>query len=276
MSDTDTARRPAAPHHAGTAADRDAPPDHPTILDRADPGRIATDPFPHLVIDDALPADAYRALAGTFPGYNDIAAAGPPPSNQRYPFSAFMIEWAPWMPPAWRAFARTHTSRAFLRQVYRTFAGHWTDAAEAVWAGLEQASLGLFMRDSAEILCDARIELNTPVTERPSSVRGGHLDTPNRLFSALLYMRPADDDTPGGDLALSRFRNGAPPEGVPLDTFAFDDAELETVVTVPYAANRLVIFPNRPTALHGVTPRPLTPWQRNYVFVTAEVEDALF
>jgi hypothetical protein len=273
MSETDTA---PSPHAGRAAAGRDAPPEHPTILDRADPAKIATEPFPHLVIDGALPEAAYRALADSFPGYADVVGAGTPPSNQRYPFSAFMIDWAPWMPAAWKAFARTHTSRAFLRQVHRSFAGHWPEAAEAVWAGLEDASLGLFMRDDAEILCDARIELNTPVTDRPSSVRGGHLDTPNRLFSALLYMRPAGDDTPGGDLALSRFRSGAPPADGPLDRFAFDQADLETVVTVPYAANRLVIFPNRPTALHGVTPRPLTPWQRNYVFVTAEVATELF
>jgi len=250
--------------------------DTATLLDRASPADVRTDPFPHLVLDDALPTDLYRTLAESYPSVEQMVGTSVTlGSNQRFPFSAFMVEWAPWIDAAWQRFAAAHTSRAFLRRVHALFDGHWTDAAEAVWAGLDDARLGLFMRDEADILCDARLEINTPVTERPSSVRGGHLDTPNRLFSALFYMRPPDDDTEGGDLALYRFRDGQVPDG-PLDVFAFPDAQLEEVARVPYAANRLVIFPNRPTALHGVTPRPVTPWTRRYVFVTAEVGRELF
>ena len=52
--------------------------------------------------------------------------------------------------------------------------------------------------------------------------------------------------------------------------------EIEPVATVPYGANRLVLFPNHPHALHGVTPRPPTRHERAYVFITAEVaEDAV-
>lgn len=248
----------------------------PSVLDGLSPADVRTDPFPHVVVGSALPAETYRELAASFPSFAQVAWDGPAPSNQRFAMSAFMYELLDTMPEVWRAFGRLHTSRRFLRQVYALFAGHWTPAAEAAWSRLESAELGLFMRDhDADIRCDARAELNTPVTDQPSSVRGGHLDTANRLFSGLLYMRPDGDDTPGGDLCLYR-----PAPGVDTiarkDAFAFASEELVEAVRVPYAANRLVIFPNSPAAIHGVTPRPLTPWQRNYVFITAEVAADLF
>ena len=248
----------------------------PSVLDGLTPADVRTEPFAHVVVDDALPADAYAALARTFPAFAQVGWDGPAPSNQRFAMSTFVYEILDSMPDAWRLFGARHTSREFLRQVHALFAQHWTPAAESVWARLDTAQLGLFMRDhDADIQCDARAELNTPVTDTPSSVRGGHLDTANRLFSGLLYMRPDGDDTPGGDLCLYR-----PADGVDTverkNAFAFEPDDLVEAVRVPYAANRLVMFPNSPAAIHGVTPRPLTPWQRNYVFITAEVGADLF
>ena len=231
----------------------------PTVLDRARAADVRTDPFPHLVIEDALPAPLCRELAASFPDFRRVGWDGEPPSNQRFALFAFLA-----------------LLRDFLRRVRALFAGHWTEACEHIWAGLDEARLGYVMRDGedADILVDARLELNTPVKDGPSVVRGAHLDTPNRLFSALYYLRRDGDDTPGGDLGLYRFTGAPPAQG--LDRFAFDPEEVEEVARVPYRANTLVIFPNRPTALHGVTARPVTPWQRNYVFITAEVASDLF
>lgn len=262
-------------------ADTAAPPadawtDFASVLDGRTPADVRTEPFAHIVVDNALPAAAYDALASSFPSFREVGWDGTPPSNQRFARSTFLYEILDTVPDCWRAFGARHTSRTFLRQVYALFKGHWTPAAEAEWARLESATLGLFMRDpDADIQCDARAELNTPVTDAPSSVRGGHLDTANRLFSGLLYMRPDGDDTPGGDLCLYRPAAGMDPRAR-KNAFAFDSEELVEAARVPYAANRLVMFPNSPAAIHGVTPRPLTPWQRNYVFITAEVGTDLF
>lgn len=269
MPDTGAVDRPAAPAEGAANA-------FPSVLDRVTPADLRLEPFPHVVIDDALPADSYRLLADSFPSFAQVAWDGPAPSNQRFAMSTFMYEILDSVPDCWRAFGGRHTGRAFLRQVYALFAGHWPPAAEGEWARLDTASLGLFMRDhNADIQCDARAELNTPVTDAPGSVRGGHLDTANRLFSGLLYMRPDGDDTPGGELCLYRPAAGVDPLAR-KDAFAFEAEALVEAVRVPYAANRLVMFPNSPAAIHGVSPRPLTPWQRNYVFMTAEVGRDLF
>lgn len=248
----------------------------PGVLDTVSPADVRLAPFPHIVVDNALPAESYGALADSFPSFRQVAWDGPAPSNRRYAMSTFLYDLVDTLPDAWRAFGHRHTSRAFLREVHALFAGHWTPAAEAVWDQLETATLGLFMRDDdADIQCDARVELNTPVTDAPGSVRGGHLDTANRLFSGLLYMRPDGDDTPGGDLCLYRPAPDFDPKAR-KNAFAFAEAELIEAARVPYGANRLVMFPNSPAAIHGVTPRPITPWQRNYVFITAEAGHDLF
>lgn len=250
----------------------------PTVLDRADRSMIRTEPFPHLVLQDAVPEAAFRALCDSFPDYHHaVSAQGTPPSNARYAVPAFLIGIDQRLPEVWRAFVHRHTAREWLRAVVAFWDGYWLDSQRAVWSGLDTATLGLALQPQAapgDIQVDCRMELNTPTRGPATSVRGGHLDLPSRLFSTLLYMRLPDDDTSGGDLCLYRYR-GAPPTRH-LDRFAFDAAEVEVVATVPYRANTLVMFPNSLSALHGVSPRAEGPHERHYVFITAEVERDLF
>ena len=48
-----------------------------------------------------------------------------------------------------------------------------------------------------------RRSYNSPV-RTPSTVRGPHLDSPFKLFAALLYFRAPEDDSSGGDLEFVR------------------------------------------------------------------------
>jgi len=245
-----------------------------TVLDRATRADIRTDPYPHVVIEDALPADLYARLRATLPASDVIGWVGPKPSNIRLPCSAFRILRDARLDPVWAGFARAHASADFVGRVLDLFEGHWPaippspDAIRAMrWGLLDDPETTPDM-----LAVDARIELNTPVLERPSSVRSGHVDTPNRLFSGLYYLRAEDDDTPGGDLDLHRWRR----EPRDVARYEIGADEIEPVATVPYGANRLVLFPNHPHALHGVTPRPPTRHERAYVFITAEVAEDRF
>lgn len=250
-----------------------------SLLAKATPADVIAEPFPHLVIADAMPADLYRRFVAGMPDYRTVVCDAAPPSNRRYPYSANMILADGRMNPLWPEFCRVHTGPAFFRTVLDLFRDHipahnpglarWLEAHPAPRFGL------LYQDDyeSADVLCDARLEINTPVTGTASAVRGGHLDLPNRLFSGLFYMRAPDDDSVGGDLDLLRWKTGTPSG---LTRFQIPAEELEVVKTVPYAANVFVLFVNTPHALHGVTPRQPTPAQRQYFFVTAEVEEDLF
>jgi len=252
-----------------------------TVLDRARAEDVRAEPFAHLVVREALPADLYSRLAATRPNSDLVGWAGPKPSNIRLPLSARRILDHPRVDPVWKAFVAAHTTRDFLTRVLDLFAAHWPalpPAPEAVAEaplvlldGTGQAAdpaAGEVAAGHSTVRVDARLELNTPVHGGPSRVRGAHVDTPNRLFSGLFYLRAADDPTPGGDLVLYRRRagTGADPGGYEIA----EDA-VTAVAVVPYSANTLVLFPNHPGAVHGVTARPPTPHERAYVFLTAEV-----
>lgn len=249
----------------------------PSVLDRVMPMDIRLDPFPHIVIPDALDPDFYAALAESFPGFARIGWDDPirrVPSNRRFLRGAESILEAADMPACWKLFADRHTGPDFLTQVEALFAGHWhlalLERLDGRLAGHETARLSLCnpVLPTARILLDARIEINTPVHGQASTPRGAHLDTANRLYSGLLYFRHPADDSQGGELLLYRWR-----DTVSADPFAFQqppDAVTE-VARIPYRANQLVMFPQGLQALHGVGLRQPTPHTRRYVFITAEL-----
>ncbi|HLZ65501.1 MAG TPA: 2OG-Fe(II) oxygenase [Aliidongia sp.] len=243
-----------------------------SLLSRLSPADIRTEPFPHIVAEDVLEPDLCAVLGRTVPEFERFGWAGTPPSNQRYIMPAHRIAQDEAMPAIWRDFARHHSGPEFLAEIAALFAGHWAPAMlDRLGGSLLGHTGGLCWRDdpaAVRILQDARLEINTPVTKKPGSPRGAHLDTANRLYSGLYYLRDPDDDSVGGDLVLYRFRS-APPRHI--DVFAFDDDQVEAVATIPYRANNLVLFPQGLHAIHGVSPRQLTPWTRKYVFITAEI-----
>ncbi len=126
--------------------------------------------------------------------------------------------------------------------------------------------------ETADVLLEAQPAMNTPVTATPSSVRAGHLDNANKLIVGLYYLRHPDDDSTGGELELYRYAMRRP---------VFEGHELshrfiESVKTIPYEKNVLVLFLNSAHSLHGVTVRQPTPWARLFFNLGAEVRTDLF
>ena len=239
---------------------------HQTVFAKARPVDVRLKPFPHMVIEEALARDHYDALLRSRPPYPGDASA----SNRRMPTPAWMLTSLEFYHPLWRDFARLHCDPAVTYRVAELFAAHWP--AHLPDLPREVTRFGVLGRDTfetAEVLTDARLEITSPVHGCASSHRGGHVDTPNRLFSALFYLRAPEDDSPGGGLELFRYRQGPPDK---LDAFELPPASIEPVATIPYRANTLVVFPNSPLAIHGSELRQVTPHDRAYVFITAEVE----
>jgi hypothetical protein len=245
-----------------------------SLLTGITPTDIQTDPFPHILVRDVMDPAVYAALSEGFPPFSKIGwdSPRPPPSNHRYQLSASQIVDHPDMSDVWKEFAVLHSSPAFFAQVVELFRDHWPQALKQHLGGsLLGHSMGLYQRDShqdARILQDARIEINTPVSAGPSSSRGAHLDTSNRLFTGLLYLRHPDDDAVGGDLELFRWTRGPV---APLDSYCLPADAVEVVATIPYRPNQLVMFPQGLNALHGVGIRQPTPHTRRYVFISAEL-----
>ncbi|WP_448192472.1 2OG-Fe(II) oxygenase [Azospirillum sp. sgz301742] len=248
-----------------------------SLLSGITPADIRLDPYPHVFVRDVLDEDTHRALNDSFPPFSMMGWANPkrlPRSNHRFQFSAWPILNSPDMPDVWKEFVTLHSSPAFFAEVVALFHAHWPAALKQALGGdLLDHPMGLLLRDDfnrARILQDARAEINTPVTAGPSSSRGAHLDTPNRMFTCLYYLRHPDDDAEGGDLELFRWKNGPVAD---IDTYELPQDAVEVVETIPYRANQLVIFPQGIDAIHGVGIRHPTPHTRRYVFISAEIAE---
>ena len=242
-----------------------------TLLAKADRAAIRTEPFPHLLIDDALPEDEARALLESAPD----PTSGVSRAALRVPIEARMLTSLPFYPPIWRRFADRHTRPDVTQAVRRLFADHWP--AHLADLDLDTSRYALLNGEgaaAAEILTDARLEVISPNPDAPARHRGPHLDGPGRIFSCLWYLRDPADEGGGGGLTLYRFRGERPPRAE--DAFALSDDQVEAVETISYRFNRLVLFPNRPDALHGAEIRAPNPRPRRYVFVTAEARRPLY
>jgi len=190
-----------------------------TVFSKARAEDIRTEPFAHLVIEDALDADVFEKLLRARPPYNGSADA----DNVRNATPAWVIMTTEVFDPVWRDFAILHTRPEITRFVLHLFEGHLTNALlnmdEAARFGVQ----GLCDWADTDVQTDARLEIISPA-HSPGSHRKGHLDTPNRLFSALLYLRAPDDDSTGGGLDLFRWTDG--PKGH-LDAFELPESDIE-------------------------------------------------
>ncbi|MBK7477467.1 MAG: hypothetical protein IPI11_16240 [Haliscomenobacter sp.] len=92
-----------------------------TILDRARPEMIDLEPFPHLVIKEALPISYYKALYNEFPNKDLYVDENNIGSNKYFWFKSIDLLNEPSIPKIWRNFARVHTSNAFFQKIVLLF-----------------------------------------------------------------------------------------------------------------------------------------------------------
>ena len=88
------------------------------LLARARSMTLETDPFPHLLIDDALDAESYAMLASQFPSVDVVNRRGRRVKNNHlYLLSAADVATHPAISAAWKAFFRYPVSVDFWRDV---------------------------------------------------------------------------------------------------------------------------------------------------------------
>lgn len=249
-----------------------------TLLANVSRCQVVTAPFPHIVVEDALPEDLYLQLASQYPSTDLIGGGAKTASNQRLSLPASKALHNPEISPLWREFVRLHTSPTFFDLVVKLFAEELRQvypSLEKNIGPLEKLRTGVRYVDDfarSDVLLDAQICVNTPVTAAPSSVRRTHVDAPTKLFAGLYYLRHQEDSSSGGNLELARFKG----EPESFKGASVPDESVEVVKTVKYRRNVLVLFINSYYSLHAVTPRSVTPLPRYLFNLVGEVKRPLF
>ena len=253
-----------------------------SVLRRAHASDVVEDPYPFIVIRDALPEDICDALIAGYPPL-DILGVDALQNNSRWSVTARDAARNGAISQVWQALVAYHSSPAFFDDFVRVFGDHVLRLYPQVFPDLESLRalrLGVRQRDDEEdcdLFLDAQISGNTAVRDA-SSVKTIHVDSEHKLFTGLLYLRSPQDDSIGGDLDVLRFR----PDLTPAqwrrryDGMFTDDSLVEHVTRIPYSRNTLVMFVNGPNALHGVTVREPTQHLRLFMNLVGETRVKLF
>ncbi len=249
-----------------------------SILQRALQTDIASDPFPHLVIHDALPAGDYEQLANEFPPAEIILGGREPFSNRNFRYAANDVLDDERISPGWREFMRYHVSQSFFNEVCALWETQIRQLHPRLEARLakplaEWNSSIRFREPPRDIVLECQFTYGTPVAERSRSI-GPHVDREVALFAGLFYMREDEDDSEGGDLELYRFADG-PPTFEEASRRVPDDRVI-CFRTIRYAPNTLVFFLHSPWSVHGVSPRSATPFSRRHINFVGELTTKVF
>jgi hypothetical protein len=246
-----------------------------------DRGILVEDPYPHLVVENALPGEVADTLLAAMPPVHVFLQGHEPGNNVRFALPSPQALDHPDISAEWKEALRVCVASlppvlertlsrfgVYIRRTYPDFERKFGPVS-----GLRAAPRYAPGRQPHEVGMDAQMVINTPALSGGTSVRGPHLDLPDKLISALLYLRSPGEDSVGGELQLY-----APT----TRRLTFGDMNLASgdsvrvVRTYPYRHNLLVLPFCSPAAIHGVSPRGQTSNPRYYLQLVGEMAAPLF
>ena len=247
---------------------------------------VISDPFPHVVIENPISKKSYELLQESFPDLDYFRNGSSlykeeVKSNKRYQMTQDDICTLLDKDHPWRLYAEINSSSYFLRDFLKIFSTeiekYYPDLYDRI---LSMKNIGVFHRDkfnsgNFDLLSHVSADINSKVTFR-SSVRGPHLDQPDKLYFALHYMKPDDDMcSSGGDLILwkhkdrlkTRFKRGY--REIP-------EEDLDKHSVLKYGKNILVIGLNTIDSVHSVSEREKGANIRKFANIVSQVPFRLF
>lgn len=250
-----------------------------SLLSKVKKSDVIAEPFPHIVITDAIDPDICSQVISEFPSSELLTQDISNSSNQRFSYRAKDSLADKRISSLWQEFVKTNTSQSFLNEFIYLFGEHITKYYPYLQKKIGKVKnwkAGTKYIDNytnADILLDAPISINTPVTTAPSSVIRGHVDKPAKLFAGLFYLRLPDDKSTGGDLEIYKFKNRIYGFN---ENRRIEDKYIELVKTVNYQSNVLVLFLNSIKSLHGVTVRSITDSPRLFLNLFGETKYPIY
>jgi hypothetical protein len=230
-------------------------------LSQAGPDAVVADPFPHLVIDDVLPAALADELAATFPTRRSFTRWKPYGSNQKFLRFAPDVVADDTVGDAWKTYFGD-LERTILHECVRTFGSHVRAGFpdfESRFGPLDALRTTRHSPIAAgpDVFVDSMLLMHTSVQERPSAERGPHIKIAQHIILGYLTLRAPGDDSTGGDFVLY-----APKPGATLrfhERQTTDEQLLETRRVIPRRHNSLFVFLNGPRSIQSVSARSVTP-----------------
>lgn len=211
---------------------------------------VIKDPYPHLMIENALPEEIHNELRDTLPEdwvtTKQLCEEG---RCYRAKTKHLHEDNFP-VAPIWKEFFEYHCSREYFDAVMDIFSDYHH------LLPMQPKDIKLDERmgrtpGSGNCYSECQFVRHVPVADGQTT-RTPHLDNPREIYAGLLYFKHPDDQSQGGG-----FNVHAAPKN-----FDFDRKDNNSVqnhgpvaTAVPYKSNMFVMFLNAKGAIHSVEPR---------------------
>ena len=225
---------------------------------------LILEPYPHFVIEDALPEEVYEQLQSEWPT-KQLLATEPFDQDICYRLKADEMLKPGRVSNLWKEFTEYHTSMEFYKEMIQVF-GELVPHVD----DLTLSPRGWDTGDD-KIGTDCQTVMHKPID---FSSRTAHIDNPREIYAALLYMPYKEDQSTGGEFQIHETyanitevnKNGGR---------EVKEKAGEIVKTIPYKANTLVVFCNNSTrCVHSVSARKDAVLHRRSVNIIAEFNRA--
>tara|TARA_X000000950_G_C13919230_1_gene662507 strand:+ start:4752 stop:5537 length:786 start_codon:yes stop_codon:yes gene_type:complete len=238
-----------------------------SLLNKANKTHLIKEPFPHIIIEDALDLSFYEELSSNFPIDFFYKNSSPSENNIRKDLLHKDLILRDDIDKLWVDFVNYHSSNVFFREIINIFKNEIIQYYPSKFSNINE----ILDTESKNQLSTC---VNTQVLEY-SSVRGAHLDNMNKLFTGLFYLKHKDDFSTGGDLELFSWKKNI---SVNKKRLSINDIKMEDInfeKTIKYKPNTFLIFLNSLNSLHGVTPRSVTKSFRRMCVFTSKLPFSL-
>ena len=228
---------------------------------------VQTDPYPHVIIEDALPWDLYENLEAEFPE-KTLLATDPFDNGICYRLKADKLLSLTFESGLWRDFAEYHTSAEWFNEVNELFKPYMPGVLHKTFTEDDLGARG-WADENKNIWTDCQAVIHKPIEEK--STRTPHIDNPMEMWAGLLYMPYPDDQSTGGEFQIYSTQSSVQKVDKKAGRQIYA-SDLGTVVkTVPYKRNTFVMFANNsPNTVHGVSLRQDATLNRRSVNIIGE------
>ena len=228
---------------------------------------VQTDPYPHVIIEDALPWDLYENLEAEFPE-KTLLATDPFDNGICYRLKADKLLSLTFESGLWRDFAEYHTSAEWFNEVNELFKPYMPGVLHKTFTEDDLGARG-WADENKNIWTDCQLVMHKPIEER--TTRTPHIDNPMEMWAGLLYMPYTDDQSTGGEFQIYSTQSSVQKVDKKAGRQIYD-SDLGTVVkTIPYKRNTFVMFANNsPNTVHGVSLRQNATLNRRSVNIIGE------
>ena len=251
--------------------------------------KVITDPYPHVIIEEALPWDLYNELEKTFPA-EQVLNTIPFDNGICYRMKSDILVHPEFQPDVWRKFSEYHTSAEWFREVHELFKP-WLSHPKVTallpnlednvcargWRGFKEIKEVVVtasgrkkrVKNPKNILTDCQVVMHKPIEEK--TTRTPHIDNPLEMFAGLLYMPYKDDTSTGGEFQLHTVKNDIKKVNMKGGREIYPEDLGPVHTTIPYKKNTFVMFCNMsPNTVHSVSKRINPTMHRRSVNIIAE------